>query len=173
MKDEIFRGNFSHVMPAKLSALVPLVVESYNIYTLTVHFLKSLCDVVDSIDAINFLIEKFYGQYFMIRSFYDDCSNVSYVIALIQVPLLPPDPPQFSVNRAPPVQQAKKQVREKIEKKPEPTVQDLERSIQQQVPQKQTFMDDFNNLSLPQQRIFFFFFFFFSFFSFLFLLSLA
>lgn len=108
IKDEIFRGNFTHVMPAKLCALVPLVVESYNIYTLTVHFLKGLCEVVDTIDQINFLIENFYGQYFRIRSFYDDCSNVSFVIALIQVPLLPPDPPQFAVNRPAPVQQRKK-----------------------------------------------------------------
>mmetsp|Transcript_43163 Transcript_43163/g.60545 ORF Transcript_43163/g.60545 Transcript_43163/m.60545 type:complete len:937 (-) Transcript_43163:186-2996(-) len=156
IRGHIFRGVHSQVLPAKLSCLVPLVVESYNIYTLTVHFLKQLCEMVESIDVINFLIEQFYGQYFDLRSCYDDISNVSYVTRLITVPLLPPDPPQFFVNRAPqskPKEKKAKPVeRQRKEQRPELSVRELEQTIQQAPPPKPVASSPMHDLSQLQYQ---------------------
>ena len=132
VKNEILKGLGTQILPAKLSALVPLVVESYNIYTLTVHFLKQLCDQVDSLDQINHLIEKFYSQYFNIRSFYDDCNNVSFVISLITVPVLPSEPPQFFITKV--VKAPKKEKKKREPPKEEPSLQQMNQMIQSQMP---------------------------------------
>ena len=92
----------------KVSALLPLVVESYNLYTLEVLFIKklvqgknslihsySLSDV-DSMDILSHLIERFYEQYISLRKFYFDVSTIKYVSSIIAVPMLPKDPPTFS-----------------------------------------------------------------------------
>jgi len=139
VKNQILRNVGAQVLPAKLAALIPLVVESYNIYTLSVGFLHNLCEQLDDLEPVQFLLERFYGQYFDIRSFYDDCHNIAFVIAIITVPLLPPEPPQFAAARRRVVPKPKAKPKAKPKPKPqpvvqEPTVEQMSMLIQQQTP---------------------------------------
>jgi I/LWEQ domain/ANTH domain len=87
------------ITEAMVAALIPVTVESHNIYLLVVYFLQQLADGVDRHSRadkhLGFMIQHFYEQYPSIRNFYEDTSNVQYVISVIQVPSLPCDPPQF------------------------------------------------------------------------------
>jgi len=79
----------------RVAALIPLVIEAYAIYTLTVYFLKKLPDLSDNIDVLSFLIERFYTQYHQLKNFFFESSNIKFVSSIIAVPTLPKDPPQF------------------------------------------------------------------------------
>ncbi|KAF2068752.1 hypothetical protein CYY_009926 [Polysphondylium violaceum] len=79
----------------KTSAFIPLVLESYAIYIMIVHFLSHLVDKVDTMEVLDFSIQRFYNQYQTLRNFYINANAVSSVSSVIAVPNLPPDPPKF------------------------------------------------------------------------------
>jgi len=79
----------------KTSAFIPLVLESYAIYIMIVHFLSHLVDKVDTMEVLDFSIQRFYNQYQTLRNFYINANAVTSVSSVIAVPNLPPDPPKF------------------------------------------------------------------------------
>jgi hypothetical protein len=105
----------------KVSAFIPLVIESYAIYTLSVWLLKRIAERTADLSLFSFLTERFYQQYPEIRKFYQDCSNIKYVISIIAVPSLPADPPQFEPGDNIPIAKPKKKRQPKPEPEPEPS----------------------------------------------------
>ncbi|KAN0000816.1 hypothetical protein ACTFIZ_001260 [Dictyostelium cf. discoideum] len=108
LTDAVFRMHNSIVSATpyndcKTSAFIPLVLESYAIYILVVHFLTNLIDKVDNKEVMDFSIKRFYGQYQTLRNFYLNASAITSVSSVIAVPNLPPDPPKFirKVREAP------------------------------------------------------------------------
>lgn len=81
----------------RVSPLVPLVIESYSIYTLTVHILKMLAKSGNNADVFAFLVERFRTQYSGLRKYYFTVSNIRFITSIIAVPVLSPEPPQFTV----------------------------------------------------------------------------
>lgn len=96
------------------ACLVPLVVEAYNIYQLTTHLIKTLVKETDMMDVLSPVIERFYAQYIDLRTFFLDANGLKYVTAIIAVPTLPQDPPEFSVKKA---KKSKKSKKDKKKKK--------------------------------------------------------
>jgi len=80
-----------------VSAFIPLVIEAFAIYTLIVHFLKKISDLIDNMGAISKVTETFYTHYIDLRTFFEQCSRIRYVTDTIAVPMLPKDPPSFLV----------------------------------------------------------------------------
>mmetsp|Transcript_32072 Transcript_32072/g.80501 ORF Transcript_32072/g.80501 Transcript_32072/m.80501 type:complete len:1003 (-) Transcript_32072:44-3052(-) len=118
MQSSVFQFHGEQLTEAKVSALVPLVVESWGVYTLVVHFLKDLCKVISDPDLIQYLIQRFYQQYPKLRNFYDDAGHVKYVTSMITVPVLPGDPPEFRLRDRRPRQTAPKPRPEPVYEEP-------------------------------------------------------
>jgi hypothetical protein len=93
----------------KASAFIPIILESYSLYTLETHLIKKLVQSnqffqlrlkisdVDDMEVLGFLIEKFYAQYIDLRQFYFDTSNIKSVTSIIAVPTLPKVPQHHSL----------------------------------------------------------------------------
>ncbi|PRP76731.1 I/LWEQ domain-containing protein [Planoprotostelium fungivorum] len=97
MGNKIFEGK--DLIDCKTACLIPLVIESYNIYTLCTHLIRNLVDEMDDMEVLGFLIEQFYAQYITLKNWFYDCSGVKYVTSVIAVPTLPQDPPEFFGRR--------------------------------------------------------------------------
>eukprot|EP01133_Synstelium_polycarpum_P010994 gene10994-12806_t len=102
--DAVFRFQNSIVDAApyndcKTSAFIPLVLESYAIYLFVVQLLTCLVDKVDTMEVIEFAIQRFYTQYQTLRNFYINANAINSVSSVIAVPNLPPDPPKFIRKR--------------------------------------------------------------------------
>jgi len=87
------------MIDCKVSCLIPLIIESYNIYTIMTHLIRNLVEEVDSMEVLTFVIEQFYAQYITLRNFFYDSSGVKYVTSVIAVPNLPQEPPEFFGKR--------------------------------------------------------------------------
>lgn len=104
LKLQIAVFNSTPLNECRVSALIPLVKEAYAIYTHLVHHFKKLGEVLDSLDSIGKLTERFYAQYINLRTFFERATKIRYVATTIAVPILPKDPPTFVVKgRAPTV----------------------------------------------------------------------
>eukprot|EP00026_Physarum_polycephalum_P001759 Phypoly_transcript_01761.p1 GENE.Phypoly_transcript_01761~~Phypoly_transcript_01761.p1 ORF type:complete len:997 (+),score=299.16 Phypoly_transcript_01761:86-3076(+) len=108
LQDSVFKLERAIVEPrnvtdCKAGALIPLVMESYAIYTMLTFFLQKMVEKVESMDVIQYLIERFYSQYIILRDFYINAAAIRSVTTIIAVPNLPTDPPQFIIpaNRKP------------------------------------------------------------------------
>ena len=49
-------------------------------------------------DVIQYLIERFYSQYIILRDFYINAAAIRSVTTIIAVPNLPTDPPQVCIT---------------------------------------------------------------------------
>jgi len=96
-----FRGSANN--ECRISALVPLVKESFGIYKFITSMLRALhrrklgstlIDTspdnvgTDAMDAMLPLRERYNAQHFNLRRFYYECSNLKYLTGLINVPKL-------------------------------------------------------------------------------------
>merc|ERR1712137_341387 len=98
VQDTIFSFNGRDLHESKKAALVPLVVESDAVINITLHHLSALCErVKDPQDAQRY-IDRFYQNYPRFRLFFDNASRIPYVTDLVNVPVLPGDPPQFAIT---------------------------------------------------------------------------
>ncbi|EPY53376.1 huntingtin-interacting protein [Schizosaccharomyces cryophilus OY26] len=79
----------------RISALVPLVQESYGIYRFLISMLRALYKTIDGADTLEPLKQRYISQHHRLRHFYADCSNLRYLTSLISVPRLPHDPPDL------------------------------------------------------------------------------
>lgn len=101
-----FRGSANN--ECRISALVPLVKESFGIYKFITSMLRAMhrrsyssyrfsyilivANVyivgTDAADALLPLRERYNAQHFNLRRFYYECSNLKYLTGLINVPKL-------------------------------------------------------------------------------------
>ncbi|CAD6886976.1 unnamed protein product [Tilletia controversa] len=79
----------------RISALVPLVKESYNIYKFLTSMLRAMHRRTDAMEALEPLRDRYESQHFMLRKFYYECANLRFLTSLINVPKLNNDPPNL------------------------------------------------------------------------------
>jgi len=82
----------------RISALVPLVKESYNIYRFITSMLRAIHRRTGDGDALEPLRARYNTQHHNLRKFYFECSNLKYLTGLINVPKLGADPPNLLDN---------------------------------------------------------------------------
>ncbi|TGO54655.1 hypothetical protein BOTNAR_0262g00110 [Botryotinia narcissicola] len=107
----------------RISALVPLVQESYGIYKFITSMLRAMHTTTGDEDALAPLREKYDSQHHRLVKFYYECSNLRYLTSLITVPKLPQDPPNLlsEDDSAPKLPQRPKQEIERQITPPKPT----------------------------------------------------
>ncbi|KAA8914810.1 ANTH domain-containing protein [Sphaerosporella brunnea] len=99
---------FSHLRhglnnECRISALVPLVQESYGIYKFITSMLRAMHTTTGDDEALAPLRDRYEGQHHRLVRFYYECSNLRYLTSLITIPKLPQDPPNLmSEEDAPP-----------------------------------------------------------------------
>ncbi|KAL9932539.1 hypothetical protein V8E36_008656 [Tilletia maclaganii] len=79
----------------RISALVPLVKESYNIYKFLTSMLRAMHRRTDAKDALEPLRDRYDNQHYMLRKFYYECANLRFLTSLINVPKLNHEPPNL------------------------------------------------------------------------------
>jgi len=82
----------------RISALVPLIKESYNIYRFMTSMLRAIHRRTGDGDALEPLRARYNGQHHNLRKFYIECSNLKYLTGLINVPKLGAHPPNLLDN---------------------------------------------------------------------------
>lgn len=80
---------------AIISALVPIVAESYGIYKFLISMLRALYRTADSAEILEPLRSRFDEQHARLYDLYERCSTIGYLATLITVPKLPYDPPNL------------------------------------------------------------------------------
>ncbi|KAI5949535.1 SLA2 [Candida jiufengensis] len=88
----------SHSNLCKVSALVPLISESYGIYKFCISMLRAMYQQLGADDALQGLFDRFESQHFMLRDFYTDCQSIKFLTSLITIPRLPNSAPDLQVN---------------------------------------------------------------------------
>ncbi|KAF1992234.1 ANTH domain-containing protein [Aulographum hederae CBS 113979] len=79
----------------RISALVPLVQESYGIYKFITSMLRAMHTTLGNDEALSPLRGRYDAQHYRLVRFYYECSNLRYLTSLITVPKLPQDPPNL------------------------------------------------------------------------------
>ncbi|KAK4133414.1 ANTH-domain-containing protein [Trichocladium antarcticum] len=103
----------------RISALVPLVTESYGIYKFITSMLRAMHSTTGDNDALEPLRERYDAQHYRLVKFYYECSNLRYLTSLITIPKLPQDPPNLlSEDEDAPALPARP--KQEIEKRPTP-----------------------------------------------------
>ncbi|PPQ67169.1 hypothetical protein CVT25_005770, partial [Psilocybe cyanescens] len=87
-------GNSSN-NECRISALVPLVKESWGIYRFITSMLRAMFRRTNDQDALEPLRERYIAQHYNLRKFYYECSNLKYLTGLINVPKLGHEPPNL------------------------------------------------------------------------------
>ncbi|TFK94399.1 cytoskeleton assembly control protein [Polyporus arcularius HHB13444] len=72
----------------RISALVPLVKESWGIYRFITSMLRAMHRRTNDIEALEPLRSRYSQQHYALRKFYYECSNLKYLTGLINVPKL-------------------------------------------------------------------------------------
>jgi hypothetical protein len=104
---------YSNNNECRISALVPLVKESWGIYRFITSMLRAMhrsrfrftsslitSDLVlvetNDPEALLPLVQRYNSQHHALRKFYYECSNLKYLTGLINVPKLGQDPPNLT-----------------------------------------------------------------------------
>ncbi|KAL4866657.1 hypothetical protein BDV12DRAFT_131902 [Aspergillus spectabilis] len=98
--DAFQRLIFSHFQSGthnecRISALVPLVQESYGIYKFITSMLRAMHTATGDADALSPLHGRYDAQHHRLVRFYYECSNLRYLTSLITIPKLPQDSPNL------------------------------------------------------------------------------
>ncbi|KAL9621705.1 MAG: hypothetical protein Q9160_003823 [Pyrenula sp. 1 TL-2023] len=88
-----FRGGANN--ECRISALVPLVQESYGIYKFITSMLRALHTTTGDDEALEPLRGRYDAQHYRLVKFYYECSNLRYLTSLITIPKLPQEPPNL------------------------------------------------------------------------------
>ncbi|KAM7208979.1 endocytosis protein end4 [Naviculisporaceae sp. PSN 640] len=103
----------------RISALVPLVTESYGIYKFITSMLRAMHSTTGDNDALEPLRQRYDAQHYRLVKYYYECSNLRYLTSLITIPKLPQDPPNLlSEDESAPALPARP--KQEIEKPPSP-----------------------------------------------------
>ncbi|KAJ8651980.1 hypothetical protein O0I10_012411 [Lichtheimia ornata] len=79
----------------RIASLVPLVEESYGIYTFITSMLRAMHKRTGAMDALEPLRQRYNQQHYGLLRFYSECANLRYLTSLIDVPRLSQDPPSL------------------------------------------------------------------------------
>nr|AYN77760.1 cytoskeleton assembly control protein [Berkeleyomyces basicola] len=89
----------------RISALVPLVAESYGIYKFSTSMLRAMHSnmltqtlppvATGETELLAPLRERYDAQHYRLVKFYYECSNLRYLTSLVSLPKLSPDPPNL------------------------------------------------------------------------------
>ena len=79
----------------RISALTPLVTESYGIYKFITSMLRAMHTTLGDDEALSPLRGRYDAQHYRLVRFYYECSNLRYLTSLITIPKLPQDPPNL------------------------------------------------------------------------------
>ncbi|KAJ3135187.1 sla2 Src-like adaptor 2 [Physocladia obscura] len=79
----------------RISALVPLVEESFGIYQFCVSMLHAMHQIIGSVEVLAPLREKFNSSHHALYKFYYECAGLRYLTSLITIPKLDRHPPDF------------------------------------------------------------------------------
>ena len=82
----------------KISALVPLVSESYGIYKFITSMIRAMHKQMGDDGALQPLKERYDNQHARLFEFYADCSSIRYLTSLITIPKLPTQAPDLFVE---------------------------------------------------------------------------
>jgi hypothetical protein len=82
----------------RISALVPLVQESYGIYKFITSMLRAMHTTTGDDEALAPLRARYEAQHYRLVQFYAECANLRYLTSLITVPQLPPEPPNLRAD---------------------------------------------------------------------------
>lgn len=86
----------------KISALIPLISESYGIYKFVTSMLRAMHRQLNDPEgdaALQPLKERYELQHARMFEFYADCSSIKYLTTLVTIPKLPVDAPDvFMIN---------------------------------------------------------------------------
>lgn len=105
----------------RISALVPLVQESYGIYKFITSMLRAMHSTTGEDDALEPLRVQYDAQHYRLLKFYYECSNLRYLTSLITVPKLPQQPPNlFSEDES--VPRPPQRLKQEVERKKTPPV---------------------------------------------------
>lgn len=105
----------------RISALVPLVQESYGIYKFITSMLRAMHTTTGDDEALEPLRVQYNAQHYRLLKFYYECSNLRYLTSLITVPKLPQEPPNlYSEDESAP--RLPQRLKKEIERKPTPPV---------------------------------------------------
>nr|BAX02938.1 transmembrane actin-binding protein [Zygosaccharomyces rouxii] len=91
----------SRASECRISALVPLVGESYGIYKFITSMIRALYGQLGDTEALDAILARHDSQHDRLFEFYADCSSIKYLTSLITLPKLPSEPPKFNVERSP------------------------------------------------------------------------
>lgn len=80
---------------ARISALVPLVEESYGIYQFIFSMMTAMHQIIGSVEVLCPLRDQFKQNHYALLSFYAECSSLKYLTTLVTVPQLSTEPPNF------------------------------------------------------------------------------
>ncbi|KAI5454650.1 sla2 Src-like adaptor 2 [Naganishia albida] len=94
-----FRGSNNN--ECRISALVPLVKESYGIYRFITSMMRAMYRKLESPEILDSLCARYNAQHFNLRRFYYECSNLKYLTGLINVPKLGQEPPNLRISDEP------------------------------------------------------------------------
>ncbi|KAI0727814.1 cytoskeleton assembly control protein [Fomitopsis betulina] len=86
----------------RISALVPLVKESWGIYRFITSMLRAMYRRTNDNEALEPLKQRYNAQHYALRKFYYECSNLKYLTGLINVPKLGQEPPNLLDSGAAP-----------------------------------------------------------------------
>ena len=112
-----FRGGNSN--ECRISALVPLVHESYGIYKFITNMVRALHHSASE-DALEPLRTRYASQHHRLLKFYYECSNLRYLTNLIAIPKLPQDAPNLTDVENTPALPTRPRSEEPYTKKAEP-----------------------------------------------------
>lgn len=98
--DVIQKTIFSYIRPSgsnecRISALVPLIEESYNIYQFLKSMLTAMHQKINATEVLAPLRDKFKASHYKLLKFYSEASSIPYLVSLVTVPKLPLEPPRF------------------------------------------------------------------------------
>src|ERR1700760_619656 len=79
----------------RISALVPLVQESYGIYKFITSMLRAMHTTLGDEEVLQPLRGRYDMQHYRLVKFYYECSQLRYLTSLITVPKLPQEPPNL------------------------------------------------------------------------------
>ncbi|KAL1732141.1 ANTH domain-containing protein [Schizophyllum commune] len=79
----------------RISALVPLVKESWGIYRFITSMMRAMYRRTNDTEALEPLRQRYISQHHALRKFYYECSNLKYLTGLINVPKLGHEPPNL------------------------------------------------------------------------------
>nr|5OO7_A Chain A, SLA2 [Thermochaetoides thermophila DSM 1495]5OO7_B Chain B, SLA2 [Thermochaetoides thermophila DSM 1495] len=83
-------SHFRHIgnNECRISALVPLVAESYGIYKFITSMLRAMHSSTGDNEALEPLRQRYDAQHYRLVKFYYECSNLRYLTSLITIPKL-------------------------------------------------------------------------------------